>query len=194
MKTNLSQFNEATIVDSFFGDYVGKFIDIGCSSGVALSNTFQLGLKGWHGLLVEASPIHFASLMANYIHRGGFQFVNAALWTERSLMRFHLNPYFYSSLLHKDEPGLFIGSYWVNTVTAEDLLSMQAEADFITIDIEGADILVFPSLIRAYPRCRLWCVEHANKDNIRQDWKRLFSIHRLKIVAETPENYLVASL
>lgn len=189
---HLSQFNEAEIIYNHFGGHVGHFIDIGCSGGVSLSNTFELGLDGWHGLLVEASPMHFQSLMQNYIHRGGFEFLNAALWTERKLMKFHLNPYFYSSLIHKDEPNLFIGSYYVQTVTAEDLKAIQPEADFITLDIEGADIHVFPSLIEAYPDCRLWCVEHANKDDIRDKWKELFIKHKLKIIAATPENYIAA--
>lgn len=191
-ETQLSQFNEFQIIRDFFGDHVGHFLDVGCSGGVSLSNTFQLGLLGWHGLLVEASPIHFSNLMANYIHRGGFLFLNAALWTERRLMKFHLNPYFYSSLIHKDEPNLFIGSYFVNTVTAEDLRMIKPAVDFISLDIEGADVLVFDSLMGAYPSCRLVCVEHANKDDIRQKWAGLFKKHGLTVVAETPENYIAS--
>lgn len=188
----ISQFNEAELIADFFGSHIGTFIDIGASGGVALSNTFELGLKGWHGLFVEASPIHFQNLVTNYIHRGGFEFLNAALWTERKLMKFYLNPYFYSSLIHKDEPGLFIGSYWVPTVTVAELKTIQRECDFLSLDIEGADILVFPSLALWYPECRLFCVEHANNGPLKFQWQEQFNRHDLRIIAETPENYIVA--
>lgn len=188
----ISQFNEGQIIADYFGGQVGKFLDIGASGGVALSNTFELGFKGWGGLLVEASPIHFANLVSNYLHRGGFEFVNAALWTERKLMKFHLNPFFYSSLIHKDEPGLFIANYFVPTVTADDLKAIHPVADFISLDIEGADTAVFPSLMAAFPDCRLVCVEHANKDAVRSEWAALFPAHGLHVIGETPENYLAA--
>lgn len=192
----LSQFNEAELIAEFFGSHVGTFLDIGASGGVSLSNTFELGLKGWHGVFVEASPIHFANLVANYIHRGGFQFINAALWTERKLMQFHLNPYFYSSLIHKDEPGLFVASYWVSTITAEDLWDVAGpflgNVDFISLDIEGADILVFPSLATRFPECQLWAVEHAKDPNLKLKWLNAFADHGLKLIAETPENFLAA--
>lgn len=189
---NLSQFNEAEIIADFFGGHVGCFIDCGASGGVSLSNSFNLGMLGWHGLLVEASPLHFQNLLQNFIHRGGFQFLNAAVWTERKLMEFCYNPGFYSSLIYKEEPGLFLCKYWVNTVTAGDLKQIQPAADFISLDIEGADILVFPSLISAYSDCRLWCVEHAKDDALKARWKSLFDEHKLRIIGETPENYLAA--
>ena len=188
----LSQDNESKIIAEFFGSHVGTFLDCGASGGVSLSNTFELGLKGWHGLFVEASPTHFANLVANYIHRGGFTFINAALWHERKMMKFNYNPYFYSSLIHKDEPGLFVAQYWVPTVTATDLSAIEPSVDFISLDIEGADIHVFPSLAEAYPNCRLWCEEHANNDTLKVQWQRLFTEHKLRIIATTPENYIVA--
>lgn len=186
----LSQFNESEIISEFLGNHCGTFVDIGASGGVALSNTFELGLKGWHGLLVEASPMHFQNLLQNYIHRGGFKLVNAALWTERKVMPFHLNPHFYSSLKWKDEPNLFIGTYHVMTITPADLASIQPHCDFLSVDIEGADVDVFPALMTAYPMCRLVCVEHAKDDGIKERWSELFAKHGLSIVAETPENFL----
>lgn len=190
--THLSQDNEAEVIANFFGSHIGKFIDIGCSGGVSLSNTFQLGLLGWHGLLVEASPIHFQNLVANYIHRGGFEFLNAAIWSERKLMKFNLNPYFYSSLIHKEEPGLFISSYWVPTVIAEDLKAIQPECDLLSLDIESADIIVFPSLIEAYPDCKLCVVEHAKDDALKARWHEMFERYKLHVISETPENFLAA--
>lgn len=189
---SISQFNEAEIISDYFGDRIGTFLDIGASNGVALSNTFQLGLKGWHGLLVEASPLSFSNLVSNYLHRGGFHFVNAAFWYERRVMEFHLNPYLYSSLIHKNEPNLYVSSYFVPTVIAEDLKAIEPDVQFISLDIEGADTIVFPSLMSAYPDVKLVCVEHANNDLIRAEWNKLFEAHKLKIIATTPENYLAA--
>jgi len=190
MHANLSQFNEEQIISDFFGDFVGHFVDVGASSGVALSNTFALGQKGWRGLLVEASPIHFQNLVANYTHRGYFKLLLAALWYERKIMPFNLNPTWYSSLIHKDEPGLYAGQYYVPTVIAEDLKAIQPECDFLSVDIEGVDIHVFPSLMAAYPECRLVCVEHGNNATLREQWLEMFKRYGLSVLGETPENYL----
>jgi len=188
--TNLSQFNEQQIIADHFGSHVGTFLDVGAAGGVSLSNTFALGLAGWHGLLVEASPTRFAELARNYVHRGGFKFLNAALWTERKLMQFHWNEGLYSSLIHKDEPGLFTSTYWVPTVTAQDLKDIQPECDFLSLDIEGADMLVFPSLMEQFGGCKLVCVEHASKDQIKAGWLIMFQNFGWKVIAETPENYI----
>lgn len=190
----ISQNGEAKIVSDFFGSHVGYFIDIGASGGVALSNTFELGMKNWRGLFVEASPIHFYNLVSNYIHRGYFEFVNAALWSERKVMKFNLNAGFYSSLLPKDERGLFMASYWVPTVTPADLYQIQPAADFISLDIEGADMEVFPGLMEHYPNCKLVCVEHANQLETRERWAQLFDRYKLKVIADTPENFIASNI
>jgi len=187
---NLSQFNEDQIILNYFGDHVGFFVDVGASSGVALSNTFYLGLKHWKGLLVEASPTHFATLMANYVNRGGIELVNAAIWTERKMMRFFFNQWFYSSLIEKKEAGLYQACYWVQTCTADDLKAIQPECDVLSLDIENADIIVFPSLMAAYPKCRLVVVEHAKDPGLKARWMEQFAKFKLQVIAETPENYI----
>lgn len=193
-RTHLSQNGEAVIIANFFGGHIGTFLDIGASGGVALSNTFELGLRGWHGLFVEPSPIHFANLLANYHNRGGFRFVNAALWRERTIMQFSQRG-LWSSLVHAGTVGSFDDSnYWVPTVTAADLAKIEPNVDFISLDIEGADTHVFPSLAEAYPNCRLWAVEHANNADRKQEWYHLFAHYDLKIVAETPENFIAGKL
>lgn len=187
----LSQFGESEIIANYFGSFVGSFIDCGSAGGVALSNTFELGLRGWRGLFVEPSPIHFQNLLANYHHRGGFEFLNAALWTDRKLMKFNLNSGFLSSLIASDEPERYQARYHLRTVTADDLKAIQPEADFVSLDIEGADIEVFPSLVKVYPDARLFCVEHGGKPLLRIDWKEAFDKHGLEIIHESPENFIV---
>lgn len=190
--THLSQDNESEIIANYFGSHIGKFVDIGCSGGVSLSNTFQLGLLGWHGLLVEASPTHFANLIQNYTHRGGFRFVNAAVWHERKIMQFNFNFGFYSSLIYKDEPGLFSAQYYVPTVIAEDLKAIQPECDILSLDIESADIIVFPSLMDAYPHCKLCVVEHAKDNGLKARWLEMFERYGLHVIATTPENFIAS--
>lgn len=191
-RVHVSQFQESEIILNFFGGHVGQLIDLGASGGVALSNSFELGLRGWRGLLVEASPIHFQNLVANYHHRGGFTLLNAAFWHERKLMQFHLNQQFLSSLVPVEEIGRYCASYFVNTVTAEDLKALQPIADFISVDLEGADLEVFPSLISAYPDCKLVCCEHAKDDALKARWHEMFERYGLHVIATTPENFLAS--
>lgn len=188
--THLSQFNESEIILEFFsGNNTGAFVDIGAASGVALSNTYELGLRGWHGLLVEPSPICFAQLVANYHHRAGFKLLNAAVWTERIVTQFNLNQTFFSSLIPNDD-GRFIGNYFLSTVVAEDLKRIQEDCEFLSLDAEGSDLEIFPSLMEAYKDVKLICVEHSNKELTRLAWMDRFQHYGFTVLAETSENFL----
>lgn len=60
-----SQNREEAWVGDFFGDLIGRFLDIGANDGKTISNTYALALKGWGGVYVEPSPRAFALLEKN---------------------------------------------------------------------------------------------------------------------------------
>ena len=55
-KKTYSQFGEDLIIDSFFGEYVGKYVDIGCYHPIKYSNTALLHKKGWKGVNIDLNP------------------------------------------------------------------------------------------------------------------------------------------
>ena len=51
-----SQNLEEEKILEYFGDYVGSFLDIGCNDCRTFSNTHALALRGWAGVVIDASP------------------------------------------------------------------------------------------------------------------------------------------
>ena len=55
--SSYSQFGEDRLVDALFGvRKTGIYVDVGCNHPVALSNTWKLYLRGWHGVAIDANP------------------------------------------------------------------------------------------------------------------------------------------
>jgi FkbM family methyltransferase len=62
---SFSQNNEEAVILDYFGEYRGRFLDVGAFGFKELSNTRQLAELGWDGVLVEPNPEAFAALLAN---------------------------------------------------------------------------------------------------------------------------------
>ena len=52
-KKTYSQFGEDLIINSFFGEYIGKYVDIGCYHPIKYRNTALLHKKGWKGFNID---------------------------------------------------------------------------------------------------------------------------------------------
>jgi len=61
-----SQWGEQKIILDFFGDYVGRFLDLGAFDGIGGSNSRGLTDRHWSGVCVEASPFTFQRLVSNH--------------------------------------------------------------------------------------------------------------------------------
>ena len=55
-KKSYSQFGEDLIIDSFFDEYIGKYVDIGCYHPIKYNNTALLYKKGWKGINIDLNP------------------------------------------------------------------------------------------------------------------------------------------
>jgi hypothetical protein len=51
-----SQNREDDYILAYFGDFVGRFLDVGAMDGITISNTYALAQKGWKGVCVEPDP------------------------------------------------------------------------------------------------------------------------------------------
>src|ERR1039458_6385235 len=87
-----SQNNEQELIQKVFGDFVGRFLDIGACDGTWLSNTRDLVERGWSGVLVEASPRVFLALQELHATNPRLDLVNAAVGLRSGLLTFWDSP------------------------------------------------------------------------------------------------------
>ena len=52
-KKSYSQFGEDLIINNFFKNYVGRYVDIGCYHPIKYNNTVLLHKRGWKGINVD---------------------------------------------------------------------------------------------------------------------------------------------
>ncbi len=99
----------------------GFFIEFGAWDGIYLSNCRALALRGWHGCFIEADVAKFKQLQQNYLHQACITSVNAFVVPTPSSDGMTLDAL---AAIHFPE----------------------REVDFLSIDIDGLDLLIFESL------------------------------------------------
>ncbi len=121
-----SQFGEDGIINKIF-DTIGTSskvcIEFGAWDGFHLSNTANLWTNGWKGILIEANPQKFASLIAR-VKPYDCHCINAMVG--------------------------YTGSNTLENILKYKNIS--AEIDFLSIDIDGDDYWVLKSLKDIHPR------------------------------------------
>jgi FkbM family methyltransferase len=155
---------QALILEYFAGAEPGAFLDLGAYDGLTHSNTRALSDRGWRGVCVEACPATFTRLVENHRGNDKIQCVNAAVLDYNGLAKFYdcLSP------CSTAYPGHHVAEhvrreYHVGAVTVARLrnaLAFWAPWDFVSIDIEGVDLVVLTAsgddLLRG---TKLVCVE-----------------------------------
>lgn len=181
-KKQYSQHDEELIVRDFFQDRrKGFFLDVGCAWPIKASNTFYLEHRlGWSGLAVDALP-DYADAWKKRRRRS--KFFNY-LVTDRSGT---VESFFRSELLGISTmrpPKEFEGreikyeEIRVPTITLTNLLDQNgvSQVDFVSMDIEGAELLALAGFDIDRFRPQLACVE-AKVEN-REKIMQYFAAHR----------------
>lgn len=169
-----SQNKEEEVVINYFKSYKGTFLDCGSNDGITLSNTHALALKGWQGVCIEPSPKAFQSLQDLYLQNDKIHCINVAVSNYLGKADFydsgtHLNKGDLALLSSLDKEEI---KRWGKTTTFDKIqvdvvdfktllnLSPYKTFDFISLDIEGAEILVLPQINLIKLGCRCICIEH----------------------------------
>ena len=173
-----SQNDEQQVIYRYFGrSFRGTFLDMGSNDGVTLSNTYALALDGWQGCLCEASPKAYRKMLQNYADNQTLDFIHAAVWTSNGTIILHES----GEHLGKGDTSLLSSviaeekSRWkketfteveVPSVNFNTLLGLTRHKtfDFISMDIEGAELSVLPQMDLRALGCSLLCVEYNGKD------------------------------
>jgi FkbM family methyltransferase len=188
-----SQNDEEKIILDYFGDKFGRFYDIGAWDGKTFSNTRALLEKGWTGVMVEPSPAAFVGLLKNCAEFGDkVRLVNAAITPKPSLMEFYdaggdatgsLNPD------HAKSWGHGKIKFTVHTLAAPTLFSSFGPAEFINLDVESINAILFQHLPFDWPDLKLICVEH---DGYEAQMEELAKPAGFKRIHRTGENLILA--
>lgn len=195
-----SQNNEEQIILDYFKDFTGSFLDIGANDGITFSNTYQLALNGWKGTSIEPSPKAFRRLQEAYETMPDVVPHNLAIASYSGKITLHESgpilqgdTSLVSSIIEEEK------ARWNNTqfrevevdcITWEDFykLSSCKTFDFVSIDIEGAELQVLPQMDFEAMGTRLICVEWNGK-NLAQFNNILTGF---KIIHSNPENLIYA--
>lgn len=158
---NYSQHGEQDHILKFFGDFKGRFIDIGAFDGVTGSNTRALIELGWSGVSIEANPENFQTLLGKKLN--GVACVNAAVMPKAGLEKFYFSADQCGTCL--DNPNLKAmlpvrSSYFIAAVTPQMIADrLGDDFDFISLDVEGVDLEVLRALGPVTGKARLLCFE-----------------------------------
>jgi FkbM family methyltransferase len=199
-----SQSNEEKIILDYFNGKVGRFLDLGSNDGITFSNTRALAELGWCGVLVEPSPKAFRKLKDLYSDskKGCFYMYNVAVGSKNGKIDLHES----GALLKNGDVGLvstiiesetdrfkktvpyevvqvdcFRWKTFLNRLYIKDF-------DFISIDIEGAEIEVMKQM--DFSKTQLICIETNGSAEKKVILDEMLS--EFKVIYTSPENLIYA--
>lgn len=191
--TNYSQNNEQEVITNYFGNTIGRFLDIGAFTGKELSNTYRLVELGWSGVCVEPSPSVFVQLLKLHGQNPKIEIVNAAVGPLAKVAVFFdscgealstTNP----AHLEKWNKTKF-QKYWIYVLPISELYSVfGTDFDFVSLDVESANWEVFCALqLEQLKKLRMLCVEHDGHD---AQMTEVMSRHGFTQVSRNAENVI----
>lgn len=189
-----SQNNEEEIILKYFGGFKGALLSLGENNGKTFSNSRQLLLNDWSGVLIEPTSA-FATLQDLYRFREDVKCLNVAVGNETK-----------KGILHQCLDTLVSSAYdenkaiWgadrftdieVDFYSFADLLKLADcfHFDFITIDCEGSDMGILRQIDLNAIGCKCICIEYGNYLNEMRQYCTNFGMRELAV---TNENLIMA--
>jgi FkbM family methyltransferase len=183
-----SQLGEDCLLAQFFGFKVqGHFVDVGAFDGVYLSNTYAFELLGWTGACIEAAPEYYELCVENR-PRSVCHHAACLAADEGSVELLAESGGLFSGVqvdpnhvagIYRNYGVPFDGFYKVSVPsrTLNTLLGDPvSDIDFVSIDVEGAELQVLQGFdLRRYEP-RILVIE-ANSDTARHALEDYLSVH-----------------
>ena len=173
-----SQNNEEQIILELLLNTKGRLLDIGAYDGKTFSNSYQLLLEGWNGILIEPAPSVIFSLINNTNDiKDRLEIINAAIvpTKQEKLLEFNDSMGDAVSTSNKSHYELWkkVVNYrkvFVSTITIEDVINMFGEKfEFVNLDVEGQNIEILKTLPFNKMNTKVICVEHEYKYDVITD-------------------------
>lgn len=167
---------EDMILAMYFGDRkYGFYVDIGANDPFKQSNTAHFYQKGWHGINIDASPEAIRQLSIYRLSDENIQALVSNVLETKTLYKFN-NSALNTTLPamakeYAKTPGYYlVRKQKLKTTTLKKILDKYIESgkhiDFMSIDVEGAEMNVLRSNDWKKYRPEIIVVESLNIDNI----------------------------
>ena len=181
-KNSYSQFGEDIIIDNYFGNFVGKYVDIGCYHPIKYSNTALLNKKGWNGINIDLNQTSidlFNACRKNDIN------ITACLSDKVEEVEIYLDSEFSAlNSMYLDNSKKFSISNHKKIKVQTELFSnlIKDNFDFLNIDCEGNDLKIIKTInLKKYtPKIINIEVSKENKKEI-YDYLKLYGYNIFEI-------------
>ena len=167
-KKSYSQFSEDIVIKEIFGNFVGKYVDIGCFHPIKYSNTALLHKNGWTGTNIDLNQKSID--LFNACRPNDLNLV-ACLSDRIEITDVYMNSEFsaLNSIYLENFENFGIKNYKIKKVETKlfkDLV--QDNFDYLNIDCEGSDYKILKSInLKHYtPKVINIEVHQKNKNNI----------------------------
>jgi FkbM family methyltransferase len=142
-----------------------RFLDIGAFHPTVFSNTRELYEAGWHGVMIEPSPVPMSNLLDAYGNDERITLVSAAVGIEPGFVHLHITDDGVSTgdagtFSKWEKHAAFRGMMTAPVLTLEEISHQFGHFHFWNIDAEGFSPSIFRRMIDLEFRPHCVCVEH----------------------------------
>jgi len=142
----------------------GTLLDIGSADGKVMSNSYQLLLNGWKGVMVEPSAHLIPALIKN-MEGLNTEIVNAVVGITAGWQTFYESNGDFLSTTNTDHVAKWSHVPFKPTQVYGIHFAALKEKygdifDFINIDTEATSAELLLKMFREFQNCKLWCIEH----------------------------------
>lgn len=203
-----SQYGEDYLIWEFFENKEsGFFVDVGAFDGKHISNTYSFEQKGWEGICVEPNPDYFELCRVN---RPGSHCVNAACGAESGTIVLNMDKTgLFSSTVDcgeskslnqhygvlKKEPELAATQVQMITLNSilEEIGVKEDQIDFVSIDVEGAELSVLDGFNLEKYKPRLLVMETSTEKSLEEITAYLIKRGYIYVRSNAANSYYVTS-
>lgn len=169
MRKYYSQNGEDFLLWSLYNDqsYSGFFVEVGALDGIRLSNTYSFELEGWFGVCIEPHPDYYNLLKQN---RPASYCVRVAAGNRTEIAKFYAEPRgefstMIDRIVKNDRYKSKLKGYEIIYVQMNKLdriledVKAPVPIDIVSIDVEGAELLVLKGFDISYYKPRVMIIE-----------------------------------
>ena len=164
-KKTYSQFGEDLIVNKFFKNFVGKYVDIGCYHPIKYNNTLLLYEKGWTGINIDLNQTSID--LFNVVRKNDSNILACLSDKEEEVVVYFDNKFSaLNSIYTKNLDKFGIKDFKKIKVKTKIFLNLiKDNFDFLNIDCEGNDYKILRSIDLKKYNPKLICIEISSKED-----------------------------
>jgi hypothetical protein len=164
-KKTYSQFGEDLIINNFFKNFVGKYVDIGCYHPIKYNNTLLLYEKGWTGINIDLNQTSID--LFNVVRKNDLNILACLSDKEEEVVVYFDNKFSaLNSIYTKNLDKFGIKDFKKIKVKTKIFSNLVKDNfDFLNIDCEGNDYKILISIDLKKYNPKLICIEISSKED-----------------------------